>query len=227
MVDNVSETPEPSAAPSEQPSPNPSPIPTPAPTNTIRRLESIENPIPHTEHTLLLETVSAPAPFNDQCRFASEMMFVGNHPVVHLGGHTDTAATTTQPNYGCGAFVGVDNEAKGLWFSALGNGNEYTLSTCSPDTDFDTSIQVFVAGKNGYAAADDACDNLQCVPGAGSDLDPGCGLSSSPTRASAVTFVTEPGERYYILVFGRRATDSGSFVLALHQRDGVVVEPAV
>jgi len=151
--------------------------------------------------------------------------------VVQLGGNTDTAATTRPRNYGCGAYSGVDNETtKGLWFTTLGNGNEYTLSTCSPDTDFDTSIQVFVAGKNGYAAAadagdDDACNNLQCVPGAGSDLDPGCGLS--PTRASAVTFVTDPGERYYFLVFGRRTTDSGSFGLALHQRERVVVEPTV
>ena len=126
-------------------------------------------------------------------------------------GSTDNA--TPGRNFGCSGSGGLDNDSPGVWYTAVGNGNEYTVTTCFPETTFDTAIQVFTG----------SCDSLQCLPRAGSSLD----LSCMSPHASAVTFFTELGTRYYFLVFGRNKDDVGRFVLTLYDNERVVNEPPV
>jgi hypothetical protein len=133
-------------------------------------------------------------PANDRCDQA--INFEVDKPKLHLG---TTINATIGDNYGCGSRGGVSNVSPGLWYYTVGNGATYTTSTCTAWTTFDTAIQVFSG----------TCGQLTCLAGAMSDDKCLSGV------ASRVSFPTVAGEIYYIYVFGRLETDSGSFVLTL------------
>jgi hypothetical protein len=133
-------------------------------------------------------------PANDRCDQA--INFEVDKPKLHLG---TTINATIGVNYGCGSQDGVDNVSPGLWYFTVGNGGTFTTSTCTAWTTFDTAIQVFSG----------SCGKLTCLAGAMSDDK--C-LSGA---ASRVSFPTVAGEVYFIYVFGRLGTDTGSFVLTL------------
>lgn len=91
--------------------------------------------------------------------------------------------------------------SRGLWYTILGNGGEIIVSTCSVDTDFDTTVDVFSGG----------CGELQCIA---SDND-SCGSQS------LVRFTSEVDVPYFVLVRGVNATEVGQFSLGVTVRNPV------
>lgn len=112
-------------------------------------------------------------------------------------GTTLNASIGSDFQCGAGGQVGVNNEAPGVWYTALGNGQTFELTTCASETDFDTAIQVFVGD----------CSQLRCVTRAGTDIDRNC----SSSHSSRLSFDTVKGQLYYIYVFGRTSGDTGKF----------------
>ena len=93
---------------------------------------------------------------------------------------------------------GVGAISSGLWYRLVGTGDELVVDTCGPETVFDTKLSVFSG----------ACEELVCV--AGNDDGGGC-----PDYQSHLSFRSEPGVEYFIVVYGYGPKDSGAFVLNL------------
>ena len=87
------------------------------------------------------------------------------------------------------------NDAPGQWYSFVGTGDEYSITTCSPNTDFDTKLGVFTGN----------CNAITCV--AGDDDDFSC---SNSTLSSLVEFASIEGETYYVFVTGFYSSFSGA-----------------
>jgi len=99
----------------------------------------------------------------------------------------------------CG-FDGRQHTAPGKWFSLMGTGNEFRVSTCSMGTDLDTEISLFKG----------SCGALECVAGTGNALP--CG------EGGALSWKTAPGSMYYIYVSGR-GSRVGDFWLTLEETE--------
>ena len=83
----------------------------------------------------------------------------------------------------------------GVWYHIEGTGGLLKVDTCT-NTATDTQISVFRSTNSSSP-----CSNLTCVDG----NDNGCGAQS------LVSWASEPGETYHILVHGGSATFSGNF----------------
>jgi hypothetical protein len=93
----------------------------------------------------------------------------------------------------CGAF----ETSRAIWYTIQATTKSFlTATTCTPETTFDTSMSVFVG---------DDCNELKCV--GFNDDDAECG------EKSTLTWPAEPGETYYMLVGGFRASSVGTFGL--------------
>ena len=104
-----------------------------------------------------------------------------------LDGTTEGATADAAP--ACGATV----TAPGVWYSITGNGQQITLSTC-PDEQYDTKLNVYTG----------SCSALVCV--AGNDD------ANGDVFCSTVSFASEPGTDYLVLVQGYDG-DTGPFTL--------------
>lgn len=80
-----------------------------------------------------------------------------------------------------GSCLGIEITSPGVWYTLIGDGSQFNLSTCASAVD--TKINVY-AGN---------CNNLTCV--AANDDDPACA-----GFASTVNFTSLPGIQYYVLV---------------------------
>ncbi|MDD4217528.1 MAG: hypothetical protein PHZ24_09360 [Bacteroidales bacterium] len=89
-------------------------------------------------------------------------------------------ATSIDAPAGC---VGGGTPSEGIWYTFIGNGQEVSISTDNPGTNFDTEINIFVG----------PCTALTCV---GGDNNGGTGTTSS------YTFTTNSGTEYFIYVDG-------------------------
>lgn len=144
-------------------------------------------------------------PPNDRCEQAVSLQV--SDTKINVG---STLNATVDSDRKCGLFNqgGVNNASPGIWYSTVGNGKIFEVTTCSSETNFNTAIQVL----------DGECDLLRCVPKAGSSTD---SLCPSP-RSSRVTFGTVVGRVYYIYVFGKNGSDTGKFILSLSESNGEV-----
>lgn len=95
-----------------------------------------------------------------------------------------------------GGNCGTDIDTAGVWYSAIGSGAMYTVSTCG-NADFDTKISVFRGG----------CGSLFCL--SGNDDFTGC--SGNTSQAS---WQSLPDTMYYIFVHGF-ADEVGNFSITL------------
>jgi Ca2+-binding RTX toxin-like protein len=96
---------------------------------------------------------------------------------------------------------GTSNTAPGVWYTVVGTGNEMTATTDNPSSDYDTKLTVYCEG----------CGTLTCVDGNDD-------IPSDPSLRSRVTWCSQLGAEYLILVhgfgsaagnFGLSITDSG------------------
>ena len=94
----------------------------------------------------------------------------------------------------------------GVWYTFAGTGDDVSVTTCNPATDFDTQLGVFSGD----------CNALVCVGGNDddADADPACALNGL-NRKSTVNFSSELGVNYYFYVVGFGATDEGIFDLTV------------
>lgn len=125
---------------------------------------------------------STVGPSNDFCYQAR---YIGCNQTIF--GYTQGASIDNTISPGNNTPIPIcDNQSSngiGVWFLTQGNGQVFTFSTCSFST-FDTKISVYQGTS---------CNNLICV----AENDNACG----GTRSS-VSFLSNPGVRYYVLVHG-------------------------
>lgn len=140
-------------------------------------------------------------PANDLCADAEAIVC----------GQTVVANTTFATVDGTLAFCGTSlTTSPGMWYSFVGTGNDVTLTTCNPETQYDTKLGVF----------EGSCGALVCVGGnddqAGGTV-PECVVpetGSAFNRASTVTFTSGFGVTYYVYVTGFGGA-TGQFELTL------------
>ncbi len=106
---------------------------------------------------------------------------------------TGSTVSATPDNPAC---RGASNMGGGVWYEFIGTGEEVTVSTCFPGTDFDTQLGIFASN----------CSEPLCV--AENDNSPGCGLQSQ------ITFFAALGGSYRILVDGPNGAE-GNFELGV------------
>ncbi len=97
---------------------------------------------------------------------------------------------------------GTTLSAPGVWYSLIGDGTTIQITTCgSSITDYDTKLNVYCR----------SCDTPTCITGnddgspTGLSPDPNCVIpetGSTANRASTVTFCSQFGAEYLILVQG-------------------------
>mmetsp|Transcript_11462 Transcript_11462/g.27397 ORF Transcript_11462/g.27397 Transcript_11462/m.27397 type:complete len:1373 (-) Transcript_11462:161-4279(-) len=127
-------------------------------------------------------SLEAGVPSNDECENA-ELIDWAVDPYMYgstVGASVDDATCD-----------GITPDGNGVWYTLVGNGEKYVLSTCW-GTAFDTRISVFGG----------SCRSLSCI-GANDDF---CG------RQSRVSFQSNIGETYLVLVHGYQAS-AGDFYL--------------
>lgn len=134
----------------------------------------------------LLTIACQVAPSNDDC----------STPIGIACGQTvtgSTVAATAGVAPTCGVSVGTGG---GVWYKFVGTGSFVTASTCT-GTNYDSKLHVY----------EGSCSNLVCIDGD----DDGCGVFAG---GSSVTWCSQQGQAYYILVNGFSAS-AGDFALTM------------
>lgn len=150
---------------------------------------------------LLVPTALDAQIVNDLCVDALQLS-CADGPFSYLGNNTGASATNGAP------FCGTSPGTQAVWYKVVGNGGQIQVDTCSPNTVFDTKINVFTG---------DCADqpNFTCVGGnddaAGAPLE--CDLGGD-NRLSRVIFDSVDGVEYLIVVSGF-AGASGNFEVLL------------
>ena len=109
-------------------------------------------------------------------------------------GSTIGTTATGDPTSACGAET--PSSGGGVFYTIVGTGANITATTCSPNTNFDTTLFIYTGSCGAYICVD-----------SNDDTGGTCGI------ASTVTFPTLAGTTYYIFVTGYLATDKGAFTL--------------
>ncbi len=140
-------------------------------------------------------------PANDSCGGAIGPLAI---PSSTLGA---TIGTTPDPGL---PDCGDPNTAPGVWYRVIGNGNRITATTCNAPgaggaASYDSRLSIFCG----------PCSALVCV----AENDDNC-VGGSNQFASTVSWCSQPGIEYRILVHGFASTDFGTFTLRLTQ-DGL------
>ncbi|MCA9245120.1 MAG: hypothetical protein KDA32_14270, partial [Phycisphaerales bacterium] len=136
----------------------------------------------------------AGAPVNDDCAGAVAVAI----PSITTG---DNTLATAEPNSitslpTCGTSISTTGHS--MWYTVVGNGNGIEVSTCDPNTGFDTKLHVFTGD----------CNSLVCLTANDDNFD--CNFSG---LSSTVNFCSDNGVEYHILVQGFSATSLGRFDL--------------
>ena len=99
------------------------------------------------------------------------------------------SGSTTGATFDGAAFCGTSNTAPGVWYTLTSQEAQgIILTTCSPNTNYDTKISVFEGSCGGLVCVDGDDDDFQC---------PNSGLQST-----VVFFNSQANTTYYILVHG-------------------------
>jgi hypothetical protein len=125
---------------------------------------------------------------NDACSSARGPLIPNGKSIIQ--------GTTFDASFDDVGFCGTTNSGPGVWFFFVGTGERLTADTCDSRTNFDTKISIF----SGFD-----CSGLTCVTG----IDDGCGLQSS------ISFDTEVGETYWLLLHGWESNNVGNYALTL------------
>lgn len=115
-----------------------------------------------------------------------------------VSGTTVDTGSESLPN--CGGTT--LNTSGTVWYHLVGTGDEVTVTTCNPGSNFDTKIGVFTG----------SCGSLVCVTGDDDDPCPFSGLRSR------VNFLAEDGVSYFIVVTGF-GSNEGNYELSIECED--------
>lgn len=136
---------------------------------------------------------SGQPPANDNCSTAT-IVEAGTSSVM---GSISYSTWDTNMNILC-SFGSWDTKI--VWYSLIGTGDLYAISTCSSVLTFDSTISILTG----------ACDSLEClIPGL--DIQRDC--PEAPYRAARVLLPTEIGVEYLIAVEATNYTWQGDFAL--------------
>jgi hypothetical protein len=160
-------------------------VPSPAPNPAPN---PTPNPVPNPGATTTVPTMS-PASMN-----ANDFCAAAQGPLIPDG--ILVTGSTVGSSFDNVGFCGTSNTGPGIWFFFVGTGERFTADTCNSRTNFDTKLSIF-AGFD--------CNGLVCLDG----VDDGCGLQSS------ISFDTELGETYWILLHGWGMNAAGNYGLTL------------
>ncbi|KAG7367307.1 hypothetical protein IV203_029978 [Nitzschia inconspicua] len=119
---------------------------------------------------------------------------------IPLGGNVTVSGSTVNAveSAKCG-----EQGAKVVWYSFIGTGNKFRISTCSPNTDFPTQVTVTSdCSANSFWSS--SCEHRI--------NDDGCSVN---TNGASHEWITESGQRYDISVGGRSAGQEGNFELQI------------
>ena len=130
---------------------------------------------------------------NDECQFAFGPILPTSAGVLMSYSTTNAESDPEVSNAPCGGAAA--GGGPGVWYLVEGTGRPLTASTCSDDTTFDTQISVYGG----------TCGSLTCLNG----NDDSC------EKASSVTWPSQQGELYYVLVQGSSLNEVGNFELTL------------
>lgn len=113
---------------------------------------------------------------------------------IPLAVNSSVTGNTSTATFDGAASCGTSNTAPGIWYSMVGNGENWDIVTCnSVAPTYDTKVSVFSG----------TCGAMTCVQG----RDDGCG-----TRSRVPTFTSVIGTNYLILVHGF-SNATGAFTL--------------
>lgn len=150
---------------------------------------------------------------NDLCDGATEILCGET-----VTGSTADGATSDDAPAFCGTSL---TSSAGRWYSFTGIGDDVTVTTCNPGTNYDTKLGVFSG----------SCGALVCVGGNDDQTggtDPACVVpetGSSFNRASTVSFTALSGVTYYIYVTGF-STSTGEYELSIDCGVNLTDEPS-
>lgn len=123
-------------------------------------------------------------------------------------GDTSVASISYSMEGACGSARWIPSN--GVWYTVQGEGQTITVSTCSPETTFDTQLSV----------SSGSCGDLHCVDG----NDDG---NACPNFGSTVTFFALQGQKYFIHLFGfSGASGIFKFSKTSHRNTGTGESPA-
>ncbi len=153
---------------------------------------------------VVLITAAAPVraqiPPNDLCVNAITLD-CATGPFSDLGDNTNSSSTEAP-------FCSTNPGSTAVWYTITGNGFDITVDTCSPETVFDTKINVYTG---------DCADETALVCVAGNDdaagSPPECSLGGL-NRLSRVSWTSVDGEEYLIVVSGFGG-NAGAFEIQL------------
>ncbi|MCO6438287.1 MAG: hypothetical protein J5J06_14425 [Phycisphaerae bacterium] len=137
----------------------------------------------------------APTPPNDECpqanSIAFDTLFFGNN---FLARDDDFPA------------CGTSAPDAGVWFRVTGTGSRLTVSTCHPETNFDTKLQVFCD-----------CSGLGCIGGVDDPSDaPAECILNGLNRKARLSFCSIAGQEYFIHL-GGVFDDRGTYGLTVSE----------
>ncbi|MBK7853577.1 MAG: hypothetical protein IPJ79_00460 [Bacteroidetes bacterium] len=139
-------------------------------------------------------TTGGPPPANDLCSGAITLT-CGSTVSGTLVDATLDAGLPAGCGGGNGAYVSAS-----VWYQIVGNGQNYEVSLCNANTTIDTKLSVFSG----------TCGSLVCEDN--NDDDGSCGVN---TLASTVSFPTQNGVTYYILVHRFSDVAGGTFDISV------------
>lgn len=169
--------------------PDPSSTPTPVP-QAMTELPSVQ--VPTLDIIGTNETSLPPTDGSSECPYSATMIsielddkIIGPFAEISFPWNITSCDDTVE-------------ERTAVWISINGTGDMLQASTCSPETSFLTSLQV-VSGH---------CNNLTCVV----ENQDATGNCPSPNIfGSTVTWLSEPNELYWVLLFPRGNEAVSSF----------------
>ena len=118
-------------------------------------------------------------PSNDFCEGAEVVSGIGS-----LSSYTNFAT------WDFGPFCDTNFPAPSVWYSIVGTGGDITFDTCGLGTNYDSVLYVYSG----------SCTDLTCV--VANDDNPVCSVDGIYSTKSSVTWTSEMGTTYYVLVKG-------------------------
>jgi len=160
-------------------------------------VEGVDNPV-EGDFALTISTVEVPS--NDEC---SGAIAIDSSADVVYGSITN-ATGFIGPDSSCSYNYG----APSVWYSLMGTGDVYAISTCSSKLNFDSALSVSTG----------SCDNQTCLT---SNSYGGFDFNCSDTLNvfARVVFPTEVGVEYFISVEGLNSATEGDFALKISTVD--------
>ena len=164
--------------------------------NVLLDINIVESRLPESVfyYSPYILNVRLPIPDNDQCLSAASL--VVNDPTPVSG----TTLGSTMSTYCFGP--GSDPTSMGVWYIFLGTGNLMTVSTCHPETDYDSRLVLMTSCGS-------SCTSQSTDPG-----DIAIAACNNPSGRQ-LTFDSIADQLYYVFIYGATQSTTGNFQVSV------------